>query len=195
MHMKRVAFIIPGFGHTPKLQIYQDIACEFEKKGIEAVILDIPWNRKVMSDYVKVFKEKYQQLSFDEGYVLGFSFGAMISFISSPELKFKTQILCSLSPWFKEDLPYLKAWWKKVVGKRRVSDLTGFSYRDLARDIDCRTILLAGSKEEIEVERNNQAVFSLLKCPKEYFVIEGAKHDITQDLYREQIYKTISELF
>ena len=124
--MNKIAFIIPGYVESKKSNpAYAKIAGYFREKGMRTVIVNIDWRYKVMSDYVKQFKETYAKCDINgaEVYFLGFSYGAMIAFISSTELKPKIQILCSLSPYFKEDLPHIPTWWKKYVGKKRMADL------------------------------------------------------------------------
>lgn len=100
-----------------------------------------------MSDYVKQFRKQLYHAKDEEVYLFGFSFGAMVAFIASAEINPKLQLLCSLSPYFKEDLPHLKKSWKNYFGKKRMADMKTFSFNEFSRKTQCRTILVAGTKE------------------------------------------------
>ena len=194
--MKKIAFIIPGFGESKKNNpAYMKIAGYFKTKGINPIIVDIDWKYKVMTDYVEQFKEFYAK-HVEKGaevYILGFSYGAMVACISSPELKPKIQILCSLSPFFKEDMNRIKEWWKKYTGKKRINDLAKISFNDLAKKISSKTYILAGDKEGIEVEIRARETNNKIKNSRLIF-IPGAKHMIGQKEYLTEVKKMIDSL-
>ena len=54
------------------------------------------------------------------------------------KIKPKMLFLCSLSPYFKEDLKFLKKSWRNGIGKKRIEDLENFSFEELAKDIKCK---------------------------------------------------------
>src|SRR6266567_2790679 len=153
--MKRIAFIIPGFGFSGKEKEYQKIAGFFQKRNIEPVIIHIDWKRKTLLDYIKQAKQQIEAKSQkgDEIYLLGFSFGAIAALCLSSEIKLKQLVLCSISPYFKEDMPQIKQQWKNWCGKRRCEAFDNISFSKLAKKIDCKTTILHGDKEGIEVER------------------------------------------
>ncbi len=190
----KIAFIIPGFTEDSKEKKYQDIARMFQKRGIKPIIVGIDWKRKVMSDYVAQFLKEAEKCDAKEIYILGFSFGAVISFISSQKINPKTQILCSLSPYFKEDLPHIRARWKNFMGKKRIADFEcNFSAKKIAKSTKCKTYLLAGTEEGIEVERRFKATGKEIKnC--ESIKVHGSKHDISNPEYLNEISKIIKTL-
>jgi len=55
----------------------------------------------------------YQNFDNKNSLIIGFSFGAMVAFIASQKIRPKKLILCSLSPYFNEDLKKLRKGWKK----------------------------------------------------------------------------------
>lgn len=193
--MSKVVFIIPGCSESKKNNpAYSKIASYFRKKKIEPIIVDINWKRKTMSDYVEQFKKAYfKNKKYNEVYFLGFSYGAMISFISSAELKPKVQILCSLSPYFKEDFPYIREWWKRYIGQGRLADFKKISFNDFAKKVSAKTIILAGDKEGKEVYSRAKDANQRLKNSK-LIIIPKAKHRIQQEEYLEEIKKIISNL-
>lgn len=194
MASDKIVFIIPGFYHSSKLKIYQDIAKKFEDQGIKPIILNIPWKKKIMSDYVTYFLKEYTKVNAEKIYTLGFSFGAMISFISSTKVDIDTQILCSLSPYFKEDLSLIRKWWLKSLGKNRTEDFHQFSYKKLSPLIKTKTFLLIGEKETKEIFHTDNTVFNLLKCKKTLTIVKGSKHDIGDENYLKSIEDIVDTL-
>lgn len=108
--MIKVVYIIPGFTDKIGQKKYTRIIPLFKAKGFKTIPITISWKNKTMSGYVEQFLQRYNPTPKDKVYLFGFSFGAMIAFISSSagQTKPKRMILCSLAPFFKEDLPFLK---------------------------------------------------------------------------------------
>lgn len=194
--MKKIALIIPGFGESEENNpAYWKIAGYFRKQKISPVIARINWKRRVMSEYVAQFQEFFIRHinAGDEVYLLGFSYGAMIAFISSVELKPKGMILCSLSPFFQEDLRTTKKWWRNLSGKRRMIDHEKFSFTKLAYGISTKTIILMGDREGPEIELRSKDANRKIKR-SELVVIPGVQHKIGQPEYLEKIQETIKNL-
>ncbi len=191
----KTAFIIPGFSESEKNNpAYRKIAGFFKKKDIRPVIVDIEWKRKTMSEYVRQFQKIYLEKNQGaEIYFFGFSYGAMIAFISSVEVKPKMQVLCSLSPFFREDFPRIREWWKKYIGKKRLKDFRHISFDALADKIVSDTIILAGNKEGSEVDCRAKDAHKKIKNSR-LIIIQNAKHAIQQDEYLAEVKKIISEL-
>lgn len=114
--MNKVAFIVPGYSELTSEEKYQKIAGYFKEANMTPVMVDIDWKRKIMSDYVQEFLIKYQQKKAEENIFWGFSFGAMICFITSSRVKVDIQILCSLSPFFFRRYSYDKTCLDKILG-------------------------------------------------------------------------------
>lgn len=189
--MSKIVYIIPGFTEHTKQKRYRGILQFFQKSGFKMISVNITWERKVMSDYVQEFLTQYDQHSKnDDVYLFGFSFGAMIAFIASGQLKPKAQFLCSLSPYFQEDLPHIKKWWKNVIGSNRVKDFNTLSFEKLAKQLNCQTLIFAGTEEGSAVARRAKEANEKIKN-SQLFMIEGAKHDISQKVYLEKLKETI----
>ncbi len=195
MKKKKIAFIIPGWSESKKNNFaYNKIAGCFKTKGITPIIVDIEWKNKTMSEYVRQFETVYSKNRKDaEIYFLGFSFGAIIAFISSAKLKLKVQILCSLSPYFKEDFPRIREWWKRHIGKKRLADLRKISFSELAKHVSAKTIILAGGKEGKEVNYRAKDAHKRIKNSK-LIIIPEVKHEIQQNEYLAEIEKVIDDL-
>ena len=192
--MSKFAFLIPGWGESATSKSYKQIAKYFRQKGIKPIPIEIKWKRTTLSDNIEQFLKQFRNYKAERTYVLGFSLGAMIAFISSQQTKPQVQILCSLSPYFKEDLPYLKEWWRIGVGKRRLNDMKKHSFDKISREIKSETILLFGSKEVKQVYRRNRLAFEKLHCKKKLIVIQDAKHNIRQKEYLTALKNIIEKI-
>lgn len=191
--MNKIAFIIPGYGHSSKTRGYSEIAKIFKQDGIKPVIINIKWSRRTLTDHIKQFLKQAEKYDLEKVYCLGFSFGAMISFAISNKIKPELQILCSLSPYFREDLPHLKKSWLNYFGKKSIAELKKYSAKEIAKNTPCKTILLAGTREGKEIEKRAKEVHKIIKNSKLVFV-EGSKHDIANKNYFAEIRKIISAL-
>lgn len=193
--MNKIAFIIPGYYQTKKNNpAFSEIAGYFEDRNIKAIIVDVDWKYNTMTEYVEQFKKIYaKNKKGTKIYFLGFSLGAMISFISSVELKPDVQILCSLSPYFKEDLSIAKEWWKTFWGKKRIESFSKLSFNELSENNAVKTIILAGDKEGMQIHRRANDAFKKIKNCRLINVTE-AKHQIEHENYLTEIKKVIYSL-
>lgn len=192
--MNKIVYIIPGLGENTKQQEYKKIINYFQKKHFRVIPIKINWKRRVMSDYVQDFFDQYHQHNKnDQVYLFGFSFGAMISFIVSSQIKPQAQILCSLSPYFKEDLPTIRGWWKKLMGKARINNFGLWSFNNLSKKISCKTYIMVGAKEVQELVKRVKAANKKINN-SELFAVDKAKHNIAQKEYLEQIKNVINKL-
>lgn len=191
--MAKIAYIIPGFAEKTTFKSYQHIIKFFKLRKFKVIPVKISWKYRVMSDYVKEFLSQVKQIKNNRVCLFGFSFGAMIALISSLKIKPKMLFLCSLSPYFKEDIKYLKKSWKKIMGKRQISDLKNFSFNDLSKKIKCRTILVFGTKEGKETDRRIDDACKRIKN-NELILIQNAKHKISQKEYINTLQEVISKL-
>lgn len=173
--MTKTIFIIPGFRHSAKEKQYAWMRKFFADQGFMVRTIDTTWTRSVMSDNVRQFKEYFAKHSTETNYILGFSFGAMVAAISAPELKPEKLILCSLSPYFAEDLPSLKPYWRKSIGHRRFSDFETFNAKRIAGQISSPTTIIYGSAEGKKYPRLKN------RCEKAATDIKGAKLVVASD--------------
>ena len=145
--MKMIAFILPGFKHSPYRKIYKEVMKLFRARNIDTFPVNVDWKYKTISQNVQEFLRVYDKVNVDKKYVFGFSYGAVISFLASTKVKPTAQILCSLSPYFKEDLPSIFKSWKKGIGKRRLENFSKLTASKLCSQIKAETFLLYGKKE------------------------------------------------
>lgn len=118
-----------------------------KKGGFRVMVVPIHWRNRVMSEYVEEFKKFYDVHKTESNYILGFSYGAVIAFITANQLKPKKIYLCSLSPEFKEDAIKMKPWVRKLIGKRRFQDAKKRSGKAIAKELKVPSVILYGEAE------------------------------------------------
>ncbi|MEK7094230.1 MAG: alpha/beta fold hydrolase [Patescibacteria group bacterium] len=192
--MKKITYIIPGYEESHLAQSgYRKIAKLFEARGILPVQVPMRWKKKGAEGfdaYTAQLLNMYEKKKDDEVYILGFSFGAMIAFLTAAKTKPKALILCSLSPYFKEDLKGLKPewvrWWKRKFKNE-------YSFATLAPKIKSKTYLIVGDKESSFCIKRVQAAKRQL-ANSHMITAKGAKHNINQRTYLSAIKKIVSKL-
>lgn len=165
-----------------------------EAKGMRVVKVPINWKNRVLSQNAIEFIDFYSKQKSEENYVLGFSYGAVITILTANILKPKKIFLCSLSPDFSEDREWMKTIEvKKYIGTRRFADTLTRSGRKIAQKLMIPSVVFYGEAEGKEfpqlVKRCKETV-RLAKNSK-LIVVEEAPHDINFPAYREAIKKVI----
>lgn len=90
--MKKILYIIPGYGHTTKMPEYANIGACARDKGYNVSFILIDWNLPISRQVVNLKKEDV---------VFGFSLGAVIAKLSYGETPCKRIILGSETPLYK----------------------------------------------------------------------------------------------
>ncbi|RJO61430.1 alpha/beta hydrolase [candidate division WS5 bacterium] len=196
----KTVFIIPGLGETEENNpVYQKIARYFKEKKIRPFIVPIHWQYRTMSDYVIEFTGFYNKYKTEESIFLGFSFGAFIAFLAAIELKPKAIILCSLSPYFKEDIngtidAVRQDRIDRFIGKRRIKDFKQYSFGNLAEKINSKTYILYGGKELSVCQK--RAIDAGKKIKNSQLIkINNTEHNIRQEGYQKELQEMISKEF
>src|SRR3989344_389943 len=196
--MGKVVFVIPGYGEKKSSRrAYAHIENAFKKRGYKTFVAPVTWLRHTMSDYVVEFvtfaRSKIKRG--DRIVMQGFSFGAVIALMSAHEIMTNNLLLCSLSPFFKQDLAATRRTWKsadKVMGKARMKDLARLDFGRFTKP-GGRVTLLLGAKEVGTVEQRVKDAHKRIKGSK-LVVIPGAKHDIGNPDYLTAIKSEIFSL-
>ena len=189
--MKQV-YILPGYEPLTK---YNHLSKLFKKLSINAKIIKYPWDKIILTNYIKNFKKEY--IAQDKIYILGFSFGAMAALISSIKLKPNLLIICSLSDYFSEDIALMNKMQLKeeeiALGKERINDFKKYKLNILLKQIRCKTIILAGKEEPKGIIKNSKKAKKLIKN-SELIIIPKAKHNMFQKDYFNTLKTIISRL-
>lgn len=187
----RMVFLFPGLNETEDR--YKAIEGYYSDAGITPVFLHINW---LQPDFKKLIQEGREELGKvtslypdREYFFFGFSFGAVIALNSSQDYQSGGTLLCSLSPVFREDYevnPVIRdiPGWVPDFLKAPV-------YRSIQQET---TVFLYGDQDSAGI--NSKPIVELRKktFPKSKFrAVKGAKHDITNKAYLEQIRKEINK--
>ncbi len=183
--MKKI-FIIPGFKQNVEEKTFQWLRNFLKEKGFNVIMVPIHWDRKIMSDYVREFEIFYEKNKSSKNYILGFSYGAVIAFTSGEKLKPQKLFLCSLSPDFKEDLPYMKKWIISYLGKNRIADIAKRSANDIAKKLTLPTIIIYGEEEGRQYPRMKVRCEETAKHTKnsKLLIAKNSPHDISHPEYK-----------
>lgn len=174
MNEEKIVFIIPGFKHRPTHKAYKTIAKILKSEGYLPILVTIPWRQRTISQNAEYFLKIYQKVQAKKKYILGFSFGAMIAFIASTKVNASGLILCSLSPYFKED-----------VSSSQLHCAT------LAKKIKAKQILLLYGKNETKpLIKRVSAVYRQISVTQKHLIpIKDTEHDIGDKRYLQTIQK------
>ena len=184
-------FLIPGFRQKATDANLRWLIKFLKTKGFKVVGVPIRWNYRTMSDYANDFRSFYNQYKAKENYILGFSYGAVIAFMTANELRVKKIYLCSLSPDFKEDAGKMKPAERKLIGERRFTDVKTRSAREIGKNLKVPSVIFYGEAEgkkypEMRIRAEETAKF--VKQSK-LVVVKGAPHRINHPEYVEAIKK------
>lgn len=185
----KAVFIVPGFRHNPKNKAYKTIARMLKKQGYHPILVDIPWKQTTISQNTEYFLKEYKKIKAKEKYILGFSFGAMIAFIASTKVNVSSLILCSLSPYFKEDIKKTKNKLNSSLKTKRHNDFLSLNCKILAKQIKAKQVLMLYGKEESKplIKRATDTFYQIPSIEKYLISVKNTKHNIGDYRYLETI--------
>ncbi len=186
--MKRALYIIPGYGESTKNKAYQEIRKIAMTKSYRVFGINIDWKRTGIIDWqneaLRIMANKYEA----GGVILGFSFGAMVSLYLAREFSFHKVYLCSLSPYFAEDLDLIPASSRKFFGTRRIQQFSRNSFRTPQ---ECSASFMVGSEEWPVAIDLIKKRYKQWPGRKKILVIPGADHDISDARYLRAIARSL----
>ncbi len=191
MLSKKTVFIVPGFKQLPKNKAYKEIAKILKSEGYRPIPVAIPWKQTTISENTEYFLKKYKKIHSQKKYILGFSYGAMIAFIASTKVPVSGLILCSLSPYFKEDLPKVRSVKASVINRYRYQDFSNLHCKTLAKRIKAKQILLLyGSGEAKSVIRRVKEAYHQISSPRKSLIsVRQTEHNIGDKRYLYKIHQ------
>jgi len=180
------AYLIPGAFEDLKSRDYQAVLDVYKKLGYEPRFIKIDWKYKTIDDWVEQVQAKLSKENVQDSLLSGFSWGAMIALVLAAKYYSpKKLLLFSLSPYFAEDLPYVKKPWLKWAGKHRVATFKHLKMNELAVKIQCPTVIFIGDKEVSkysDMKRRTREAHKRIQGSK-LVIIKGVKHDVGDPLY------------
>lgn len=194
-------FLISGLNiqYTAADPEYADMRVALAATGYKVIPFGRTWRRTNPTDFANEFKEFYAKYKSKEGnIVVGNSFGAVVTLITALDLKPDMIVLCSLSPFFREDRN--KDWptadHMRRLGKRRLKDISQYSVKALANGLNDSEIAVKILYGEIEksyltvlVARSKN--LSKLLPKADLVEVPNAPHSFRQPEYWQGIVKVL----
>lgn len=181
-------YIIPGFRESTDEKPYQKIAKVAQNKGYRVIFHNPQWTRRTIKDWLDELDGVIKKHGANDSMILGFSMGAYIAVLSAQRNSFTKLILCSLSPYFKEDLAKLPLLAHQTLGKRRVDAYAKFT---VPRNIQTPVVFVVGNQDlPILINRVKDLCKHWLG-DKKIVVLAGVTHDINNQKYLEAIYSNL----
>lgn len=193
---EKTIFIIPGYRHVPSQKAYQSLSEILKSEGYEPILVTIPWRKTTISENTEYFIKTYNKSKTKRNYILGFSFGAMIAFLAATKISVDGLILCSLSPYFQEDLPQKKRFSHSPIQADRYEDFSKLHFATLVKKLKVKKIhLLYGSKEARSLIRRVNDAFEQINLEEKYIQrIKATDHNIGDKRYLQSIHQVAQKL-
>ena len=191
---KKVFYLIPGLGEKGTELGYKELVVAAKLFGFRVVIIKPDWRVPLMSDLIRRSLRKIdadvKKNKPDHVTIFGFSFGAFIAVIIASKRKLLPidLILCSLSPYFNEDIEYLPENWKKELGNDRIKD---FSKHFFPKGLKINTQIFVGKKEWPLIIKRAKLAYKLFVGKKNLILISGAVHDFNKTNYHHVVINKI----
>lgn len=188
-----VFFIVPGFKEQATEKQYRWLISYIKKSGWNVVTVPVQWNNRTLSQNAADFTSFYNQHKGTTNYILGFSYGAVITLLSTESIQPTKIYLCSLSPDFKEDSDAMSEWIKKYIGKKRFQDIQTRSALKISQKLSINTTIFYGGAEGEEFPSLKKRCEETAKLAKEakLVVIPNAPHKIDYPEYQISILKEL----
>lgn len=188
-------FLIPGFGMQANHKSFRWLVAFLEEKGFKVVKTPVKWNYKTLSKNTLEFIDFFNKNKGGENYVLGFSYGAIITLLSANIVKPKKIYLCSLSPDFKEDRKLMRKDIAKYIGKRRFADAFTREGRKCAKELKVPSVIFYGEVEGKKFPALKTRCEETAKLAKnsKLVVVKDASHKIDFPTYITAIKEVLSK--
>jgi pimeloyl-ACP methyl ester carboxylesterase len=133
---------------------------------------------------------RYRQAKNTKVYIFGFSFGALIALMASVYLNPTKLYLCSLSPFFQDDIKKNGEKDLAILGKRRSHVLRTIQFSKVASAIKCPTIIIAGDSELTSVIHRAQNAAKEIRSSRLYLA-RASGHNLLDQGYDKVLKHTI----
>lgn len=183
---KVTALIVPGFGEDIHNASYRKIIHFFKDKRIHAELVHITWKHNTISDFILQVMKECRKHSKSRIYLMGYSYGAFIAFLTAPFIGPHRLFLCSPSPFFKEDVRDLEPSLLRFLGKRRLKEIQKISLRAWSKFIPPHAVITVGSEEHPQVVHRAKHAHQLLRGSL-LRIVRGADHKLNDPAYIKTI--------
>src|SRR3989344_6849957 len=182
----KTVFIIPGNFNYPNKKVYLSLRDFFESKGYKVYIFWTKWGRP-LSIIHSEFLSFFDQNKGEKNILFGFSYGAMIAFKSSLSLDVEQIILCSLSPYFKEDMNKIPILFKLMALPFKKDFNDNWIFQDLLKDFSTPTLIFYGDKDNKQLIQRVMELKNAKPNLVTLVTVEGVSHNISSKKYLSTI--------
>lgn len=191
MKRQKYVFIIPGFRQSIGQKGYSYLRQNLKKEGYIVVPIRVPWKGSTITDNTTYFLEKFSEkiekykISSKNIYFLGFSYGALIAFLAATKIHVAGLILCSLSPFFKEDLPKILPKNSSSLQLKRLTAFANLHGKKLAKKIKAKSVMMLYGANESKplIARVTKTFKQIPSIDKYLFSIQNTQHNIADKKY------------
>jgi pimeloyl-ACP methyl ester carboxylesterase len=189
-------FIVPGFKMKPNHTAFKWLNEFLKQRKVKTIHVPVHWNHRTLTQNAEDFISFYGKNKGDENYILGFSYGAVITLLAANTVMPEKIFLCSLSPDFVEDRDKMSLKERKEIGTRRFENTKNRSGITLAKELNVPSVVFYGEREAeefSEIEKRAEETAKFAKNSK-LVKVEGAPHKIDFPAYIEAIKKELMNI-
>ncbi len=189
-------FIVPGFKMKAGDPSYSWLVKYSEEKKMSVIKVPVKWDNTVVSENAKDFIDFYNKNKSEVNYILGFSYGSVITLLDANILKPNKIFLCSLSPDFVEDRHMMEEGVIKFIGKKRYTDTLTRSGKELAKNLQVPSVVFYGEAEGREYPQLKLRAEETVRLAKnsKLVIVKDAPHQIDFPSYVEAIKREIDKI-
>lgn len=190
---RRIVYIVPGMNTPPKHKPFLEVAKLFRSNGIKPILININW-KSSMNGYITQFIKKYNvtKKDGDKVYLFGFSAGAWIVLMAAIKLVPYMTILCSPSPYFKEDIKYWRRKWIREIGEEKFVSFNNYKFKSAMRKFRSKMIVFIGDKEYDFMLRRAKAIHKSIDNSR-LVVVKSGEHDIGKKEYIRALWENLTQ--
>ncbi len=184
--------LIPGFGESPADKQYRIIRKSLEDAGWNVVPVRIKWERTTLTSWLEQTRsvaKKHPHLDT----LFGFSFGALIALVLKAELRPRTVIAASPSPYFREQLKLLPPLAEKMLGKKRMADFKNYPIAIVTHGPRVRVRIIVGEVDFPLLISESRKLKTLMGGAATHTLVPKAPHDLGDPNYLDACKKIIQQ--
>ena len=192
---EKTFFIVPGFRMQVRDKDFRWLVDFLGHKNFRVIGVPVRWQRRTLTQQAAEFVEFFHANKGSENYVLGFSLGGAITFMTAEILKPRRIAICSIGPEYAEDYAGTIPAHVRFMGKRRYEDMKTRSARAIARGLSVPCAVVYGSAEAAQfpiLKSRVEEVATLAKHAR-VFVAKDAGHQFDAPGYIDAVKRAVAD--
>jgi pimeloyl-ACP methyl ester carboxylesterase len=196
LHFVPTVLFIPGA--RAHFTDYEGTLKDIENCGYTVRFVPIRWwtddsqeRRTGWDDWWPQVKAAYEEHDPAEVVLAGFSMGALLAFAVAAEQSPAALWLCSVSPYFSEDLPKLRPEIFVRYDQAAIAAFRRLQFAALVTAIRCPTQVFVG-EHELEPAKARALATHQAVGGSRFTLVPGVGHDLANQTYRDFLVKAIT---